>query len=88
MKFDLLLIEKCRILQVGKKPQIERNKKMGRPKTVVTANQVRSIVSKYNKGAGLLDLSIEFDYSVPVIRRVLREKRVRVRKRGRPALSV
>ncbi len=61
---------------------------MGRPMTTVTANHIRSIVSKYNKGMGLLDLSDEFPYSVPVIRRVLREKRVRVRKRGRPVLSV
>ncbi len=61
---------------------------MGRPRTVVTANQVRSIVSKYNKGMGLLDLSDEFPYSVPVIRRVLREQKVRIRGRGRPVLSV
>lgn len=61
---------------------------MGRPKTKVSANEVRSLVSRYNKGVGLVELSQAFSYSVPVIRRVLAEKKVRIRGRGRPALAV
>lgn len=60
---------------------------MGRSKIVVTANEVRSIVSRYNKGQGLILLAVEFGYGVAVIRRILEEKGVSIRDRGRPVLS-
>ena len=60
---------------------------MSRPKAAVTSNQVRSIVSKYRKGTGLVSLAGEFGFSVPVIRRVLTEQDVSVRGRGRPVVA-
>jgi len=57
---------------------------MARAKVKLTANQVRSIVSKYNKNVGLVALATEFGHSVPVIRRVLEENDVTIRGRGRP----
>ena len=58
---------------------------MARTKMKVASNTARSIVSKYTKGAGLVALSEEFELSIPVIRRVLTESKVTIRKRGRPA---
>lgn len=58
---------------------------MARPKAVVTSNQIRSIVSRYGKGVGLVALSTEFHFSIPVIRRVLVEAGSTIRKRGKPA---
>ena len=58
---------------------------MARPKISLSANQVRSVVSKYNKSVGLVTLADEFGYSIPVIRRALRDSKVRIRGRGRPA---
>ncbi len=60
---------------------------MARPKKTVTENQRRSIVSRYNKGEGLISLSSEFELSPPVIRRVLIENKVSIRGRGRPTLQ-
>ena len=59
---------------------------MARPETKVSANQVRSIVAKYSNGAGFVALSKEFEYSIPVIRRVLVDAGVKIRKRGRPVV--
>lgn len=58
---------------------------MSRPRTVVSSNTQRSIVSKYGKGIGLVALAEEFKLAVPVIRRVLVENDVAIRGRGRPA---
>lgn len=60
---------------------------MSRPRIEVTANAKRSMVAKYNKGAGLVALAEEFELSVPVVRRVLAEAGVTIRGRGRPALA-
>lgn len=60
---------------------------MPRPKIEVTANAKRSMVSKYNKGAGLIALAEEFELSIPVVRRVLVNAGVTIRGRGRPALA-
>lgn len=57
---------------------------MARPKITVTANTARSIVAKYNKGAGLVALADEFDLSIPVIRRTLADAGAKIRGRGRP----
>jgi len=57
---------------------------MARPKIVVNGNQAKSIVAKYNKGAGLVALAAEFELSLPVIRRALVENDVVIRGRGRP----
>jgi len=60
---------------------------MARSKIEVTANATRSIVSKYEKGAGLVALTEEFELSIPVIRRVLTENGVKIRGRGRPVVA-
>ena len=60
---------------------------MARPQIEVTANATRSIVAKYAKGVGLVALAEEFDLSVPVIRRTLIEKDVKIRGRGRPVVA-
>lgn len=60
---------------------------MARPRIEVVGNQRKSLVSKYNKGAGLVALATEFELSVPVIRRVLEENNVIIRGRGRPSLQ-
>lgn len=60
---------------------------MGRPQIEVTANAVRSLVSKYTKGTGLVALTAEFDLSIPVIRRTLVNAGVTIRGRGRPAAT-
>ncbi len=59
---------------------------MSRSKMVVKSNTVRSIVAKYGKGIGFVELANTFDISIPVIRRVLTENGVKIRGRGRPAL--
>lgn len=59
---------------------------MGRAKTKVSPNDTRSIVSKYKKGAGLVTLSEVFEISTTVITRILREQKVKIRGRGRPAV--
>ena len=60
---------------------------MGRTKVTITANQTRSLVSKYAKGTGLVALAKEFELSVPVIRRLLDEADVTIRGRGRPVVA-
>lgn len=60
---------------------------MARPQITMLANAVKSLVSKYNKGTGLVALSEEFETSVPVIRRILTENEVKIRGRGRPAVT-
>lgn len=60
---------------------------MAREKITLNANQTKSLVSKYNKGAGLVALVGEFEVSLPVIRRVLVENGVKIRKRGRPVAA-
>ena len=60
---------------------------MARPRTKVTANQTRSIVSRYKKGTGLVALAEMFGFSAPVIRRVLADGAVEIRGRGRPVLA-
>ena len=60
---------------------------MSRPRIELKANAVRSMVSKYNKGAGLVALAEEFGISLPVVRRVLAENGVTIRGRGRPVVA-
>ena len=60
---------------------------MSRPQIEVLAKAANSMVSKYNKGAGLVELATEFDLSIPVIRRTLADKGVKIRKRGRPVAA-
>ena len=60
---------------------------MSRPQTVVSSNQQRSIIAKYRKGDGLVVLSELFKFSTGVIRRVLKDNRVAIRGRGRPATA-
>lgn len=60
---------------------------MARPKVKVSANQTRSIVSRYGKGEGLVAISEALDLGVQIIRRILGEQGVEVRGRGRPALA-
>jgi hypothetical protein len=60
---------------------------MARPQTKVSANQARSIVSRYGKGEGLVALADDFKYGIQVIRRVLIEAKVKIRGRGRPAVA-
>jgi len=60
---------------------------MARPKVTLTANEVRSVLAKYNKGAGLVALAKEFDHSIPVIRRILVEGKAKIRGRGRPVVT-
>ena len=60
---------------------------MSRTQTKVSSNEQRSIVSKYNKGAGLVSLATDCGYSIPVIRRVLTEQKVSIRGRGRPVTA-
>ena len=57
---------------------------MARPQIEVLAKAANSMVSKYNKGAGLTALAEEFDLSIPVIRRTLVDKGVKIRKAGAP----
>lgn len=64
---------------------LTERKKMSRPRTKVASNTVRSIVSKYTRGAGLVALAEEFELSASVIRRVLVDNDVPIRGRGRPA---
>ena len=60
---------------------------MSRPRTKVSSNHTRSIVSKYTKfGMGLVALADEFELSASVIRRVLLDEGVKLRSRGRPQL--
>ena len=60
---------------------------MARARIEVAANQVRSMVSKYSKGVGLIALAKEFELSTPVIRRTLADAGVTIRGRGRPAVA-
>jgi len=60
---------------------------MARPQIEVLAKAANSMVSKYNKGAGLVALAEEFDVSIPVIRRTLVEKGAKIRGRGRPVVA-
>jgi hypothetical protein len=67
---------------------------MPRPKTEVSANQVRGILAKYAadrdpKPMGLLEIAESFEPSltVAVVRRVLVENGVEIRGRGRPCLA-
>jgi len=59
---------------------------MSRTLIKVTANQRRSIVSQYNKGAGLYEIGAKFKISAPVVRRILTAEKVKIRKRGRPVV--
>lgn len=60
---------------------------MGRPQTKVGANHVRSIVSRYKKGEGLVSIASALKYGVQVVRRVLAANGVKIRGRGRPSTS-
>ena len=60
---------------------------MGRPQATVTENQRRAIVSRYQKGAGFVELSDDFKRSIPVIRRILVDNKVKIRGRGRPVTA-
>ena len=50
----------------------------------IKGNSLKSIVSKYKKGAGLAALATEFEYPIPAIRQALVEADVTIRGRGRP----
>ena len=60
---------------------------MPRPKIVVSANHQRSIISRYKKGDGLVAIGKALGYGVQVIRRVLADGKVKIRKRGRPRVA-
>ncbi len=60
---------------------------MSRLTTRVSANERRSIVSRYNKGIGLVAIGDHYGYSATVVRRVLTEANVEIRGRGRPVLA-
>lgn len=47
-----------------------------------TKKQILRMVKKYKKGSTLAELSEEFSVSIPVIRRTLAKKRVKIRSRG------
>lgn len=51
---------------------------------LITLNkrQLRSLVSQYNKGATLRELSVDWEMSLPVIRRLLVEGGATIRPRG------
>ncbi len=57
---------------------------MGRSRTEFSYNLTRSIVSKYKKDIGLVELALRFGVSTTVIARILREQGVKIRGRGRP----
>ena len=57
---------------------------MARPKTEVRASVCKQIVAGYKKGIGLVPLSNTFEFSTAIIRRVLVEAGVALRRRGRP----
>lgn len=57
---------------------------MARPQTKVPANHVRSIVARYGKGEGLVEIAAALKYGVQVVRRVLAANGVKIRGRGRP----
>jgi len=60
---------------------------MGRPQKKLTANELRSAVARYKKGEGLAAIADALEYSLPVIRRVLIEAKVKIRGRGRPVTA-
>ena len=60
---------------------------MARPKTVLTKRIQKTLVSRYNKGAGLVELAGYAEVSIPVVRRHLREAGVKIRKQGRPVVK-
>lgn len=60
---------------------------MSRPQTKVTANQVRSIVSRYGKGEGLVAIAEAVKLGVGIVRRTLAEEKVKIRGRGRPCTA-
>lgn len=63
---------------------------MARPKTQVSANQVRSIVAQYKKGGegnGLVAIADRLKIGVPVVRRVLVDAGVTIRGKGRPVIT-
>ncbi len=60
---------------------------MARSKTKVNKNHQRSIVSRYNKGTGLVELAEQFELGIQIIRRVLTDNEVAIRGRGRPVLT-
>ena len=60
---------------------------MPRPKIKVSVNQQRSIVSRYKKGDGLVAISEALELGVGVVRRILADGKVKIRKRGRPRLA-
>jgi len=60
---------------------------MPRPKIKVSVNQQRSIVSRYKKGEGLVAISNALKLGVGVVRRVLADGKIKIRKRGRPRLA-
>lgn len=60
---------------------------MPRPKKAVSANHQRSIIARYNKGEGLVAIGKALGYGVQIVRRVLADGKVKIRKRGRPRLA-
>ena len=60
---------------------------MSRPQTKVSANQSRSIVSRYKKGDGLVAISEALELGVGVVRRILAAGKVKIRGRGRPCTA-
>ena len=57
---------------------------MPRKRREVSPGQVRDILERYDKGAGMLVLAHLHDFNVVVIRRVLIENGRMIRKVGRP----
>ena len=57
---------------------------MARPRTVVPENTRRSIVAKYGKGIGLVQIAADTELCVTVVRRCLIDNQVALRGRGRP----
>lgn len=57
---------------------------MARVRKVVTENQKRSILARYEKAEGFLTISKALDLTAAVIRRTLVENGVKIRLRGRP----
>lgn len=60
---------------------------MARPRKTVTSNQQRSIVARYKKGEGLVEIAEAIKLGIPVVRRVLVDNKITIRGRGRPVTA-
>ena len=57
---------------------------MAKPRKAVSAAQVREILARYEQGIGLHLLGLDFRHAPSVIRRVLVENGIEIRRMGRP----